>query len=65
MFTYLNESASTTQPIFLCNGRCSLVITEITLTEEAFYFINFVLIQMINICPYNKGNFVAFRSHRS
>ena len=44
MFTYLDESASTTQPFFLCNGRCSLVMTEITLTEEeAFYFINFVL----------------------
>ena len=57
MSTYLDnyQSAILTQPIFLCNGRCSLVIGEIrfisspiTLTQEAFYFINFVLNWMIN-----------------
>ena len=50
----------------LGNHRNKIFPPSITLTEEeAFYLINFALVKMINIFSYNKGNFVATRSHRS
>ena len=49
----------------LGNYRIKIFSPPITLTEEAFYLINFVLVKMINICSYNKGNFAAVRLHRS
>lgn len=59
----LDKSVILSPSIYLSNGKCNLVITEIRFS--AFYLINFVLVKMINIFSYNKGNFVATRSHRS
>ena len=63
MSTFLDKSVILSPSIYLSNGKCNLVITEIRFS--AFYLINFVLVKMINIFSYNKGNFVATRSHRS
>ena len=43
----------------LGNHRNKNFPSPVTLTEEAFYLINFVLIKMITICSYNGGNSFA------
>ena len=63
MSTFLDKSVILSPSICLLNGKCNLVITEMRFFP--FYLINFVLVKMINIFSYNKGNFVATRSHRS
>ena len=62
MSTFLDKSVILSPSICLLNGKCNLVITEMRFFP--FYLINFVLVKMINIFSYNKGNFVASRSHR-
>lgn len=62
MSTFLDKSVILSPSICLLNGKCNLVITEMRFFP--FYLINFVLVKMINIFSYNKGNFVATRSHR-